>query len=92
MAIEIRTANIDDAGVVASYHDRCFRDTYALQLLAGEIEVPVLDGTPIGHFTVLGNQLVHLLVKPEHQGKGLGRRLLALGDEHVLVKHQQAVG
>lgn len=40
-------------------------------------QVAVVDGTPIGHFTVSGNQLVHLFVEPEHQGIGLGRLLLA---------------
>ena len=37
----------------------------------------VVDDVPIGHFTVHGPRLVHLFVEPEHQGIGLGRRLLA---------------
>lgn len=104
-AIEIRAATPDDADAVADYHDRCFRNTYASQLLAGELEAPdpegtrqqlhdwfrpesefetrvaVIEGAPIGHFTVSGHQLVHLLVEPEHQGIGLGRHLLAQGEE-----------
>ena len=103
-AIEIRVADPDDSGAVANYHDRCFRNTYSSQLLAGEFGVPDLEGTrqqlhewfqpgstfktwvaiangqPIGHFTVRGNQLVHLFVEPDHQGVGLGRYLLAQGE------------
>jgi ribosomal protein S18 acetylase RimI-like enzyme len=106
-AIEIRAATPDDADAVADYHDRCFKDTYSSQLLAGEFEAPDLDGTrqqlaewfapgsgletrlavvdgePIGHFTVSGHQLVHLFVEPGHQGLGLGRRLLELGEAMI---------
>ncbi len=42
--------------------------------------VAVVGGPPIAHFTVSGNQLVHLFVEPEHQGMGLGRHLLAEGE------------
>ena len=44
-AIEIRTATPDDADAVADYHDRCFRNTYSSQLLAGEFEAPDPEGT-----------------------------------------------
>jgi GNAT superfamily N-acetyltransferase len=44
-AIEIRAATPDDADAVASYHDRCFTNTYSSQLLAGELETPDLEGT-----------------------------------------------
>ena len=105
--IDIRLARPDDAEVVADYHDRCFRNTYASQIRAGKIDVPDPDGTrqqlhewfgpgsefetwvavvddlAIGHFTVLGNQLVHLFVEPEHQGTGLGRQLLAQGEAMI---------
>ena len=42
--------------------------------------VAVDDGTPIGHVTVSGHRLVHLFVEPGHQGRGLGRLLLARGE------------
>lgn len=42
-----------------------------------ETMVAVVDDSPIAHFTVRGNQLVHLFVDPEQQGRGLGRHLLA---------------
>lgn len=42
--------------------------------------VAVVDGAPIGHVTVSGRHLVHLFVKPDNQGLGLGRRLLAQGE------------
>lgn len=48
-----------------------------------ETLVAVVDGTPVGHFTVTGHQLVHLFVDPDHQGKGLGRRLLAQGEAMI---------
>ena len=54
-----------------------------------ETEVAVVDGTPIAHVTVSGNRLVHLFVDPGHQGRGLGRRLLARG-EAVLAAHGHA--
>jgi ribosomal protein S18 acetylase RimI-like enzyme len=43
--IEFRSARPDDADAVAAYHDRCFRNTYAAQLLAGELGVPDLEST-----------------------------------------------
>ena len=42
---EIREAIPADAEAVADYHDRCFRNTYSSQLLAGEFEAPDLAGT-----------------------------------------------
>lgn len=42
--------------------------------------VAVIGGTPVGHVTVSGNELVHLFIDPDHQGLGLGRRLLAAGE------------
>jgi ribosomal protein S18 acetylase RimI-like enzyme len=49
-----------------------------------ETRLAVIDGTPIGHFTVHGNQLVHLFVDPNHQGMGLGSRLLAQGEAMII--------
>ena len=37
---EIRAATTADADAVADYHHRCFTNTYAAQLLAGELEAP----------------------------------------------------
>jgi len=48
-----------------------------------ETRVAVVDGAPIGHSTVSGHQLVHLFVEPGHQGKGLGRHLLAQGEAMI---------
>ena len=42
---EIRKAIPADADAVADYHDRCFRNTYSSQMLAGEFEAPDLAGT-----------------------------------------------
>ena len=42
-----------------------------------DTSVVVVEGVPIAHFTVSGNRLVHLFIEPEHQRRGLGRRLLA---------------
>ncbi|MCP3937890.1 MAG: GNAT family N-acetyltransferase [Actinomycetia bacterium] len=48
-----------------------------------ETRVAVVDGAPIGHFTVRGHQLTHLFVEPDHQGMGLGRHLLAQGEARI---------
>ena len=40
-----------------------------------------LDGRAIGHTTVSGAELVHLFVDPDHSRRGLGRALLAIGEE-----------
>lgn len=45
-----------------------------------ETVVAVDGGTPVGHVTVSGHRLVHLFVEPGHQGRGLGRQLLARGE------------
>lgn len=45
--------------------------------------VAVHDGSPVGHVTVFERHLVHLFVDPDHQGRGLGRRLLAHGEEQL---------
>lgn len=34
--LEIREAIPADADAIADYHDRCFKDTYSSQLLAGD--------------------------------------------------------
>ncbi len=48
-----------------------------------ETLVAVVDGAPIGHFTVSGHQLIHLFVEPDHQGTGLGRQMLAQGEAMI---------
>jgi ribosomal protein S18 acetylase RimI-like enzyme len=48
-----------------------------------ETRVAVVDGAQIGHVTVSGHQLVHLFVEPDHQGMGLGRRLLVQGEAMI---------
>jgi len=49
-----------------------------------DTRVAVVDGTPVGHVTISGHQLVHLFVDPVHQGTGLGRHLLALGEATIV--------
>jgi GNAT superfamily N-acetyltransferase len=39
-----------------------------------------VSGTPVGHTTVSGNELVHLFVDPDHWGRGIGRQLLEVGE------------
>lgn len=51
-----------------------------------ETRVAVVDGAPIGHFTIRGHQLVHLFVAPDHQGIGLGRHLLAQGEAMIAAR------
>ena len=106
-SIETRAATPDDAEAVADYHDRCFKNTYSSQLLAGEFRAPdlkgtreqlrewfqpdsefdtrvvVVDGAPIGHYTIRDHQLYHLFVAPEHQSTGIGRQLLAQAESMI---------
>jgi ribosomal protein S18 acetylase RimI-like enzyme len=42
--------------------------------------VATSGGVVVGHVQVEGNLLVHLFVDPEHQGAGIGSRLLAIGE------------
>lgn len=42
--IELRPATPDDGDAVEAYHARCFENTYASQLLAGDIESPDREG------------------------------------------------
>ena len=44
-AIELRVATPHDADATADYHDRCFRKSYAAQLLAGEFAARALEDT-----------------------------------------------
>lgn len=44
-AFELRAATPGDVDAVSDYHDRCFRTTYASQLLAGELTAPDPAGT-----------------------------------------------
>jgi ribosomal protein S18 acetylase RimI-like enzyme len=55
-AIETRAATPDDADAVEDYHDRCFRNTYSSQLLAGAFEAPDREGT---------RQRLHAWFRPE---------------------------
>ncbi|MCP4958669.1 MAG: GNAT family N-acetyltransferase [Actinomycetia bacterium] len=51
---------------------------------AVETRVAVVDGVPVGHFTICGHRLVHLFIEPDHQGSGLGRYLLARGEAMIV--------
>ncbi|MGB5755880.1 MAG: GNAT family N-acetyltransferase [Acidimicrobiales bacterium] len=62
---------------------RQFRDWFQLGSDV-DTRVVVVDGGPIAHFTVSGNQLVHLFIEPGHQRKGLGRRLLAKAESMLV--------
>lgn len=42
-----------------------------------QVTVAEHDGHVIGYSTVVGHELLHLFVDPDHAGRGLGRRLLA---------------
>lgn len=42
-----------------------------------------IEGTPVGHVTIEGNEILHLFIDPDHQGLGLGRLLLARGEETI---------
>lgn len=44
-AIDFRAATADDVDAIERYHHRCFRQSYAAQLAAGEFDAPDRDGT-----------------------------------------------
>ncbi|MGY9075093.1 MAG: N-acetyltransferase family protein [Acidimicrobiales bacterium] len=39
------------------------------------------EGAPVGHVTVLDDEILHVYVDPDHWGQGLGRRLLDAGEQ-----------
>lgn len=45
------------------------------------VHVAEFDGAVIAHLVVRHDEIVHLFVDPDHWGLGLGRRLLALGED-----------
>ena len=48
-----------------------------------ETVVVEVDGAAAAHVTTHEAHLVHLFVEPVHQGRGLGRRLLAIGESAI---------
>jgi ribosomal protein S18 acetylase RimI-like enzyme len=68
----------DEAGIRRELHDRFLPESDC------ETQVVVVDDVPITHVTISGNRLVHLFVEPDHQGLGLGRCLLELGEAMIV--------
>jgi len=46
--------------------------------------VATRGGEVIGHVQVQGNNLVHLFIDPDHQGSGIGRRMLGIGEQLIV--------
>lgn len=69
-----------------------------------QVTVAERDGRVVGYSTVVGNELVHLFVDPEHAGSGIGRALLAAAEAlmsqaghrtfelHTMVGNAPAIG
>jgi GNAT superfamily N-acetyltransferase len=69
-----------------------------------QVTVAEHDGRVIGYSTVVGHELVHLFVDPDHAGRGVGRRLLAAAEAlmteaghrsfelHTMVGNAPAIG
>ncbi len=49
-----------------------------------DTQLVMVGGVPIAHFTLSGNRLVHLFIEPAHQGRGLGRQLLAAVESRLV--------
>lgn len=47
------------------------------------VRVAAIDDIAVGHLAVEGNEIAHLFIDPDHSGRGLGRRLLAIGEELI---------
>ncbi len=56
------------------FHGRLVPDSSMRTVVAAN------EGVVVGHVQVEGNLLVHLFVDPDHQGAGIGSRLLAIGE------------
>lgn len=77
-----------DPGVVAAMDPLGKVDRWRSWLSPGSGFVTVVagvDGHSVGHVTVNGCELVHLFIDPDHQGGGLGRSLLAVGEALIAV-------
>ena len=46
--------------------------------------VATRGGEVIGHVQVQGNNLVHLFIDPDHQGSGIGRKMLGIGEQLIV--------
>lgn len=69
-----------------------------------QVTVAEHDGVVIGYSTVVGHELVHLFVDPDHAGRGFGRVLLAAAEAkmteaghdefelHTMVGNAPAIG
>jgi ribosomal protein S18 acetylase RimI-like enzyme len=47
------------------------------------VRVADIDGVAVGHVVTEGNEIVNLFIDPDHWGRGLGRRLLAVGESVI---------
>ncbi len=65
---------MDPRGKIDRWRDWLAPESGFVTMVADE------SGTPVGHTTVSGHQLVHLFVDPDYWGRGLGRRLLGIGE------------
>jgi ribosomal protein S18 acetylase RimI-like enzyme len=80
-----------------------FRDRFSSESSMRTV-VATHTGVVIGHVQVQGNNLVHLFIDPDHQGAGIGRRMLGIGEQlivengfldaelHTRVGNERAVG
>lgn len=68
----------DQAGMSDQLHDWFLPESEC------DTHVITIDDRPIAHVTVSGHRLVHLFVDPDHQGTGLGRYLLELGESMII--------
>ncbi|MGA9277577.1 N-acetyltransferase family protein [Ilumatobacter sp.] len=72
-----------ESGVVAAMDPHHGADRWPLFLdpARGFTTIVADDGgRAVGHVTVRGNEVVQLFIDPDHQGRGLGRHLLEIGE------------
>lgn len=79
-------------GAVAFFLQHHAPENIRRDVAQGLVHVAVdAQGTVLGTVTIKGNEIGRLFVLPQHQGQGVGRRLMQFAEETVLCHHDTVV-